>query len=389
MAFQKILSLLKPHLNTINTLSSLKTSAQVNKGCPQIHASVGLHRFYSTTQTSTAPPAGSENHSLLENLRVLGVDLKMARQRQPGVLRKNQTNEHGLAEFLSQKGASREVIASIISRFPRAITRSEEHLEERWCLWRNIFQNDTEIVKILDRSPESFFRSSDNENLEKNILFLTSLGILPQDLSKLLTKAPRVFSNSLELNRTMVELLQSVCVSLGGQDHEGFARNIITRNIYVLIRSTKRVTANIHFLLEALRLNKDEALNLFQGHGAQILDLSHNSLQRNFKSLQNKLKSLSCRRSDLKNLVLNYSQVLFVSPETLNAKLDCLLQGGIHLKWVVEKPKVLDFSVITLKQRLEDLNALGYDFEKNGIAVLDMSKKRFEAKLDKLQVSGC
>ncbi|KAK9538390.1 hypothetical protein VZT92_003562 [Zoarces viviparus] len=38
----------------------------------------------------------------------------------------------------------------------------------RWALWRDIFKTDGETVSILDRSPESFFRSGDNGNLEKN-----------------------------------------------------------------------------------------------------------------------------------------------------------------------------------------------------------------------------
>lgn len=344
--------------------------------------------FFSTSDSATAPPKGFENDLLLENLTILGVDLERVRLRQPGVLRKDQTNERGLAEFLRSKGASREVIAGIISRFPRAITRSGKHLEERWRLWRNVFQNDAEIVKILDRSPESFFRSSDNENLEKNILFLTSLGIRAQDLPKLLTKAPRVFSNSLELNRTMVDLLQSVCMGLGGRNHEAFSKAVISRNVYVLTRSTKRVQANIEFLLSSLKLGNTEALDLLQGQGAEILDISHNSLKRNVESLQKKLRTLGCRGAVVKDLVLNYAVVLFFSPETLNRKLDCLVEGGVDVRWILEKPKVLDFSAETLKQRLDDLNRLDYNFNENGIAVLDLSKKRFQAKLDRLREFG-
>ncbi|XP_065139875.1 transcription termination factor 1b, mitochondrial [Paramisgurnus dabryanus] len=330
------------------------------------------------------PPSHSENECLLENLSSMGVDLNMARRRQPGVLRKLITNEQGLAHFLKGKGADQETVASIISRFPRSITRSSEHLEERWKLWRNIFKSDSEVVEILSRSPESFFRSSDNENLEENITFLRSLGITPKDLHRLLTTAPRTFSNSVELNRNMVELLQGVCLSLGGKDHEHFARTIISRNLYILIRSTNRVQANVNFLLSSLTLSNAEALLLLQSHGAQILDLSHESLKRNFRSLQVKLQSLGCSKADFKKMILNYSLVLFISSDRLNEKLDCLIDAGIHAQQIVQKPKVLDFSLDIIKQRLRDLIRLGYDFQKNGIAVLDTSKKRFHAKLERL-----
>lgn len=315
---------------------------------------------------------------------MLGVDVKMARKRQPGVLKKAITNEHGLVSFLQTKGASREVVAGIITRFPRSITRSGEHLEERWQLWRSVFQSDSEIVSILNRSPESFFRSSDNDNLEKNIVFLGSLGLDSKDLHRLLTTAPRTFSNSVELNRQMVDLLQDVCLSLGGTDPSQFAKAIISRNLYILIRSTKRVKSNVEFLQSSLGLKNSDLLVLLQGNGAEILDLSHEILKRNFRMLQEKLDSLGGTKEDANKLLMNYASILFVSPGRLSDKLDCLLKAGITVRQIMEKPKVLDFSLENLMWRLDELTKVGYDFNQNGIAVLDSSRKRFEAKLEKL-----
>uniref|UniRef100_A0A674NM59 Mitochondrial transcription termination factor 1 n=1 Tax=Takifugu rubripes TaxID=31033 RepID=A0A674NM59_TAKRU len=215
-------------------------------------------------------PVNSENQSLLENLNLLGVDLTLARQRQPGVLR--------------NKGASGKVIASIITRYPRAVTRSFDHLNQRWELWRNIFKTDAEIVSILERSPESFFRSSDNNNLEKNITFLTSLGLTPRDLHRLLTTAPRTFSNRLELNKEMVKLLQEICAKLG----------------YLSI---------------------------------EIL-----------KSLQQKLYSLGCQEAGYTTACHNYPMVLYIGSSTLISKLDCLLNGGITMKQILEKPRDWDMT---------------------------------------------
>ncbi|XP_045915262.1 transcription termination factor 1, mitochondrial [Micropterus dolomieu] len=329
-------------------------------------------------------PVNPENTSLLENLNLLGVDVKMARQRQPGVLRKSFTNEQGLARFLQGKGASRKVIASIISRYPRSITRSIEHLEQRWELWRNIFKTDAEIVSILDRSPESFFRSSDNGNLEKNIAFLTSLGLNTKDLHRLLTTAPRTFSNSLELNRQMVEFLEDICAELGGKNPEQFPKAVISRNLYILIRSTKRVKANIDILRNSLKLSDSDLLALLQGPGAEILDLSNKYLEKNFNSLQQKMVSLGCRKADIKKLIISYPMVLYIGPDTLSCKLDCLLKGGITVKQILEKPKVLDYSTQNITGRLEELQRVGYDFQKNGINILDSSRKRFNAKIERL-----
>lgn len=317
----------------------------------------------------------------------MGVDVKMARQRQPGVLRKAFTNEKGLAQFLQSKGANRKVVASIISRYPRAITRSIDHLEQRWQLWRNIFKADSEIVVILERSPESFFRSSDNVNLEKNITFLTSLGLNSKDLHRLLTTAPRTFSNSLELNQQMVECLEDICAELGGKNPEQFVKAVISRNLYILIRSTKRVKTNVDILRTSLQLSDAELLALLQGPGAEILDLSNEYLKKNFNSLQEKMASLGCHNTDLKNLIISYPMVLYTGTDTLRSKLDCLLKGGITMQQILKKPKVLDYSTENITGRLEKLQRVGYDFQKNGINILDSSRKRFVAKIEKLSAS--
>ncbi|XP_042363080.1 transcription termination factor 1, mitochondrial [Plectropomus leopardus] len=347
-------------------------------------------RLCSTTSPSTESKqtVNTENESLLENLNLMGVDLKKVRQRQPGVLRRSFTNEQGLAHFLEGKGASSSVIADIISRYPRAITRSIDHLEKRWKLWRNIFNTDEEVVSILKRSPESFFRSSDNGNLEKNIAFLTSLGLNAKDLHRLLTTAPRTFSNSLELNKQMVECLGDVCLQLGGKNPEQFAKAVISRNLYILIRSTKRVRTNIDILRDLLKLTDSELLALLQGPGAEILDLSSEYLKNNFITLDQKLVSLGCQETDIKNMFLKYPMVLFIGADTLNSKLDCLLNGGITMMQIVKKPKVLDYSTQNITGRIQELKRVGYDFEKKGINILELSRKRFVAKMEKLNASS-
>ncbi|KAG7454221.1 transcription termination factor 1, mitochondrial [Solea senegalensis] len=330
------------------------------------------------------PPVNPENESLLDNLNLMGVDVKKAHQRQPGVFRKSFTNEQGVAQFLQGKGACRKVIASIISRYPRAITRSTDHLEKRWQLWRNIFTTDAEIVSIMDRSPESFFRTSDNENLEKNIAFLISLGLSTKDLHRLLTTAPRTFSNSVELNKQMVEFLGDVCTELGGKNPEQFAKAVISRNLYILIRSIKRVRTNIDMLKSSLKLRDSDLLAFLQGSGVDILDLSNECVKKNFNSLNQKMTLLGCQKSDIKKLIMTYPMVLYIGTSTLSSKLDCLLNVGITMDQIVEKPKVLDYSVQNITGRLQELQKVGYNFQKNGINILDSSRKRFDAKIEKL-----
>lgn len=313
----------------------------------------------------------------------MGVDIGKARRRQPGVFRRLYTNETGLAQFLQEKGTSLEVIASIVSRFPRSITRSLDHLEQRWQLWRNVFSTDAEIVSILERSPESFFRSSDNENLQKNVAFLMSLKLNSKDFHRLITKAPRTFSNSIALNKQKVELLEDICLQLGGKNPEQFAKTIITKNVYVLIMSDKRIRSNIDTMKDFLKMSDSAFLDLLEGRVANILDLSNESLKKNLKNLEQKLSLLGCDNDEIKKLITKHPVVLGFGPRTLNAKLDCLLSRGITIKQILEKPKVLNFRAQNTAQRLEQLQKVGYDFEKYGIHILDSSQQRFIAKMKK------
>lgn len=314
----------------------------------------------------------------------MGVDVKKALQRQPGVFRRPSTNEEGLSQFLRGKGASNEVVASIMSRYPRAITRSLDHLEQRWQLWRNVFSTDAEIISILDRSPESFFRSSDNENLEKNIAFLTSLKLGSKDFHRLMTKAPRTFSNSVALNIQKVEFLEDICSALGGENPKQFAKNIISKNLYILIMSNTRIQSNIGILRDCLKLSSSELLDLLEGRGADILDLSSMYMKNNFNNLEQKMSLLGCEKDEIKKLIIKYPVILYIGAASMNSKLDCLLKRGITIKQVLEKPKVLDYSTQNLTERLDQLDTVGYDFQKNGINILDSSRKRFASRMKKL-----
>ncbi|PNJ70122.1 transcription termination factor 1, mitochondrial isoform X3 [Pongo pygmaeus] len=325
-----------------------------------------------------------KNEDLLKNLLTMGVDIDMARKRQPGVFHRMITNEQDLKMFLLSKGASKEVIASIISRYPRAITRTPENLSKRWDLWRKIVTSDLEIVNILERSPESFFRSNNNLNLENNIKFLYSVGLTRKCLCRLLTSAPRTFSNSLDLNKQMVEFLQAAGLSLGHNDPTDFVRKIIFKNPFILIQSTKRVKANIEFLQSTFSLNSEELLILICGPGAEILDLSNDYARRSYTNIKEKLFSLGCTEEEVQKFVLSYPDVIFLAEKKFNDKIDCLMEENIRISQIIENPRVLDSSISTLKSRIKELVNAGCNLSTLNITLLSWSKKRYEAKLKKL-----
>ncbi|XP_051007967.1 transcription termination factor 1, mitochondrial isoform X2 [Acomys russatus] len=325
-----------------------------------------------------------ENEDLLNNLLTMGVDIDLARRRQPGVFNRVVTNEQELKLFLLSKGASDQVIGSIISRYPRAITRTPESLSQRWDLWRKIMASDLEIVNILERSPESFFRSSNNINLENNIKFLCSVGLTRKCLCRLLTSAPRTFANSLNLNKQMVEFLQETSMSLGHNDPTDFVRKIISKNPSILIQSTKRVKTNIEFLQSTFNLDKGDLLLVICGPGAGILDLSNDCTKRNYTNIKKRLLSLGCTEEEVQKFVLSYLNMIFLSEKKFNDKLDCLIEEKISISQIIENPRVLDSSINTLKTRMKELVHAGYDLHTSNIALLSWSQKRYKAKLKRV-----
>ncbi|VTJ55622.1 Hypothetical predicted protein [Marmota monax] len=349
----------------------------------EILKSVSFRLFGVTCNNGDNEPL--ENEDLLNNLLTMGVDIDMAKKRQPGVFNRMVTNEQDLKMFLLSKGASKEVIASIISRYPRAITRTSESLSKRWDLWRKIMTSDLEIVNILERSPESFFRSNNNINLENNIKFLYSVGLSQKCLCRLLANAPRTFSNSLDLNKQMIEVLQEVCLFLGHNDPTDFVRKIISKNPFILIQSTKRVKANIEFLQSTFNLNKEELLQLLCGPGAGILDLSTECAKRNYTNIKEKLFSLGCTEEEVQKFVLSYPDMMFLADKKFNDKIDCLIEEKISILQIIESPRVLDSSISTLKSRIKELVHAGYNLNVSNIALLSWSQKRFEAKLEKIK----
>lgn len=327
-----------------------------------------------------------ENKKLLDNLLTMGVDVDMAKKRQPGVFHKKGTNEQDLEMFLLSKGASKEIIASIISRYPRAVTRNLGSLSKRWDLWRRIIKTDLGIVNILERSPESFFRSNNNLNLEKNIEFLYSVGLTQKCLCRLLTNAPRTFSNTLNLNKQMIKLLQEVSLSLGNNDPVDFVKNIIFKNPFILIQSTKRVKTNIEFLQSTFNLNNEELLVLICGPAAEILDLSNDYVKRNYTNIKGKLFSLDCTEEMVHKFVLSYPDMIFLGEKKFNDKIDFLIEKEISISQIIDSPRILDSSLNTLKSRIKELIDAGYNLSSSNLSLLSWSQKRYKAKLKKLNI---
>ncbi|XP_056375024.1 transcription termination factor 1, mitochondrial [Hyla sarda] len=329
-----------------------------------------------------------ENLNLVTNLEQMGVDMTKIRMRNAILLKKTITYEQKLKQFLTDKGADTKMVASIISRYPRAITRKHEVLDEMWNIWKGILDTDTTVLSVAQRSPESFFRTSNTENLLKNIRYLQSLGLPPKILSQLMVKSPRTFANSVDLNKQNVEYLLGLCSQLGGKNPREFVRELISRNIYILTKSTNRIQANVENMKSLMKLDDCTLLRWIQGDGSPLLSLSYTYFENNYKSVQEILQSLGCTESQVSLFIFMCPKVLLMTPNIFANKVNVLLECGIDVREILDTSNILAVHINSLKSRIMMLKDCGYDFRLYGLSVLSLSQAKFISKLERLRSAG-
>ncbi|XP_072268933.1 transcription termination factor 1, mitochondrial-like [Pyxicephalus adspersus] len=317
-----------------------------------------------------------------ENVAIANVDAAKTSKPQAAVRTKANHGDQ-VRMFLRKKGVLEETIDSVLSRYPRAIMRPSENLQATWEIWKSILKTDLQVLQTLVRSPESFFRSSDLENLNENISYLSSQGLPPKIVTQLMAKAPRTFSNRVTLNQAMVEFLQNLCSSFGGNNPQEFARTLISKKIYLLSRSTRRIQANIEMIQTILKIPDSEILDWIQSHGFGILDLGNTYITKNFDNMQKKLQSLGCLEEEIISSILEFPRVLYLSPGNFNTKIDLLLKYDIKVHQILKTPRVLEMSTATLQSRIEELLKHEYDFQTFGIGLLLVSKTRYKSRVEK------
>ncbi|XP_073532586.1 transcription termination factor 1, mitochondrial [Phyllobates terribilis] len=345
-------------------------------------------RFCSQQLSHDEAKVPLENLDLVTSLENMGVDMTRVRKRHSVLLKKTTTHEQNLTRFLTDKGADTKMVASIISRYPQAITRDLEVLEKMWNVWKGILDSDLTILSVAQRSPESFFRTSNTGNLAKNIRYLQSLGIPPKVLSQLMVKSPRTFANSVDLNKQNVEYLLGLCTRLGGKDPRDFVRELISRNIYILTKSTSRIQNNIEKIKSLMKLDDRALLLWIQGDGSPIVNLSYTYFENNYRNAQAILLSLGCTEAEIALYIFTCPKLLLVTPTIFANKIKLLMGCGVDVKEILNNPNILAFHINNLKSRIKQLKDSGYDFRSSGLSVLLLGQAKFSSKLERLRNSG-
>lgn len=301
--------------------------------------------------------------------------------RRPPTITEHAIYKEKLEEFLLQKGACHLSVASIISRYPRAITCRAKDLPEVWGLWQSILRTDEAVLLVVTRSPESFFRSGGIEKLSENIAFFQSLGLSPKILNRLMLKSPRTFANSVQLNKQMVAFFQELCVCLGGETPEEFTRQVITNNVFIFVRSINRVKANIESIQSLMKLENKDLLYWIGGEAAFTLNLSKNYFEENFLLFHQKMQSLGVPEADITRHIYENPSILLLSAKVFVDKIDVLIDCGMEARKLLDSNVLSNVSLSRLRNRVMVLKQLDYDFRSNGINILLVRQTDFVSRL--------
>ncbi|KAM4028456.1 transcription termination factor 1, mitochondrial [Anomaloglossus baeobatrachus] len=375
---------------TGNFVTCLRSAQSVKSAvrCALPGAGVPRARFCSQQVSQDEVKVPIENLTLVSSLENMGVDMMRVRKRHAVLLKKTTTYEQNLKHFLTNKGADSKMVASIISRYPQAITRDLEVLEKMWNIWKGVLGTDETVLSVAQRSPESFFRTSNTGNLSKNIRYLQSLGLPPKVLCQLMVKSPRTFANSVDLNKQNVEYLLGLCTMLGGKNPREFVRELISRNIYILTKSTNRIQYNIENMKSLMKLDDRALLLWIQGDGAPIVSLSYTYFENNYRNAREVLQSLGCTEAEISLYVFTCPKLLLVTPTIFANKIKLLMDCGVDVKEILNHPNILAFHINNLKSRIQQLKESGYDFQSFGLSVLLLGQAKFSSRVERLRSAG-
>ncbi|KFU98133.1 hypothetical protein N339_09221, partial [Pterocles gutturalis] len=340
--------------------------------------SILIHSTYTTDTKSR-----EENKKTIESLYRLSVDIKKIRRLKEWVLLQDAAYVKEIADILQEMGADETTVANILERCPEAILHTPAEINSQRALWQLVCQNEKQLIKLIERFPESFFTTEYHENQKANILFFQKLGLKNNIITRFLTSAPNIFYNPVEKNKNMIETLQKNYLSLGGSDANMkiWILKLLSQNPFVLLNTPTAIQENLEFLQKNY-FTDHEVLQLLSKLKGFIFQLTPTTMQKSMLFSKNVFK---CSDEELKHLVLKCPALLYYSVPVLEERLEGLLKEGISVAQIRETPMVLELTTQIVQYRIKKLSASGYDIKSGTLESLNGTKKDFEVNYGKIQ----
>ncbi|XP_019400338.1 PREDICTED: transcription termination factor 2, mitochondrial [Crocodylus porosus] len=325
-----------------------------------------------------------ENKKTVENLSSLSVDIKKIRRLKEWVLFQDVTYVKEIASILQEMGADDATIANVLERCPEAILCRPVEVNSQRDLWHSVWQNEKQLVKLIEQFPESFFTVEHHVNQKANFQFFQELGLKKNIIGRLLTSAPSIFHRPVEKNKHMIETLQRSYLHLGGSDAnlKVWLLKLLSQNPFVLLNTSAAVQENLEFLQKKY-FTDTEVLQLLSKLKGFLFQLTPNTMEKSISFSKNVFK---CSDQELKQLVLKCPAFLSYSVSVLEERLEGLLKEGISIDQIRDTPAVLELTTQIVQYRIKKLAALGYDIRNGNLEHLNGTKKDFEVTYSKIQL---
>lgn len=337
-----------------------------------------IHSNYTTDTKSR-----EENKKTIESLHTLSVDIKKIRRLKEWVLLQDVAYVNEIAGILQEMGADKTAVANILERCPEAILHTPAEINSQRALWQLVCQNESQLIKLIEQFPESFFTTEYHENQKANILFFQELGLKNNIITRFLTSAPNIFYNPVEKNKNVIDTLQRSYLSLGGSDANMkiWILKLLSQNPFILLNTSTAIQENLEFL-QKNGFTDHEVLQLLSKLKGFIFQLTPATMQKSMLFSQNVFK---CSDQELKQLALKCPALLYYSVPVLEERLEGLLKEGISVAQIRETPMVLELTTQIVQYRIKKLSALGYDIKTGTLESLNGTKKDFEVNYGKIQ----
>lgn len=320
---------------------------------------------------------------MVDSLYRLTVDVQKIRRLKSWVLLRDKAYVQETANILTDMGANSTIVASVLERCPEAILQPPEVIKAQQYLWRSVYPDDKELVKIIERFPESFFTFIHKENQTRNIQYFQELGIRKKIISRFLATAPDIFCNSVDKNKKMIEALQESYLKLGGSEvnMKVWLVKLLCQDPFILSKSPGAVKNNLE-CFQRLGFTDSEVLILLSKLKGFIFDVTSNNMESSAVYTKNIFK---CNDKELKQMVLNCPALLYYTVPVLRERIEGLLTEGISIEQIKKSPSVLELTTQIVHHRIKKIASLGYNIKYMHLEQLIGTKKDFEVSFNKIQ----
>ncbi|GCB79416.1 hypothetical protein scyTo_0017885 [Scyliorhinus torazame] len=338
--------------------------------------------YRGSLQFSTCAVKRKENRQTVDSLDQLSVDVTKIRQLKSWVLLADVAYVNEIANILKEMGAEGKKIALILERYPEAVLCTPAEISAQRELWGKLCSNEEELVRIVERFPESFFTVRNHRNRQDNIKYFQTLNLNKRIISRLLASSPQIFCSSVDRNKTVIETLQQSYLQLGGTqaDMRVWLMKLLSQNPFILLKPPEAVCENLTFL-QSLGFSSAERLKLLSKLKGLIIELSPSTMENCAVFCH---QALQCTDEGLKMILLSCPALLYFSVPVLEGRLGAILKEGFSVEQVRASPAVLELSTQIVHHRIRRLVALGYNVKRDSLELLNGTKKDFESSCGKM-----